>query len=108
MKIIQKMKTWLYSFKFNKSSEVWSGMSVVAPDIIKEDTRTKDAIKRVVNAFDQQKVNMEMMAKKQHSADCPVNMCDKTPCFERKSDIIIGKPKKVVAKKSVAIRNAVK
>lgn len=72
-----------------------------------EDTRRREAEKRIAKAFEDQQQQMETRAMKAHAADCPDPWtCTKCPCFKWEPDKIVGLPvtEKVKTKKERATK----
>lgn len=89
LSMIKKIRNWLTS----KTMICEEPFIVVGPDMYREDTKAKEAIKRVRKAFKQQESAMNARALRAHDAKCPDALtCKKKKCFTVEPDKIVSDP----------------
>ena len=96
--MIKKIKTWLYSKRAVRDGGI---TPCISNNVIQQDTRSHEAIKRVRKAFEQQSEVMHIRSLKRHGSTCKnPDLCTKKICFKWEPDKIVSEPYKVDGKES--------
>jgi len=98
-KFLNKIRLWLYSFRIRYKTEDNFIDHYVAYDILQQDARAMEMIKRVKKAFEQQQQAINNRVLKMHDPACPdIFNCTKSACFKREPDKIVSDPYRVKRK----------
>ena len=85
--MIKKIKTWLYSKRAVRDGGI---TPCISNNVIQQDTRSHEAIKRVRKAFEQQSEVMHIRSLKRHGSTCKnPDLCTKKICFKWEPDKIV-------------------
>lgn len=88
--MIKNLFNKIYGYVRSKHS-IDTVTPIFRPDVVQEDPRDQQAVKRVRAAFDAQQIQMQTRALKKHGSDCiDILNCKKDICFVGSPDQMVG------------------